>query len=62
MFVLLKHILQNGIRTIYYDTLYDNYTMDQLSAISRLISSTNANIVNVNTGNTYMKELINNVL
>jgi dCMP deaminase len=53
----LKHILQCGIREIYYDQLYSNYTTEQLNSIKLLILSTKAKVMNVNTNEDYLTDL-----
>jgi dCMP deaminase len=53
----LKTILQAGIRTVYYDILYDKFEEIEEVALRRLIKSTNAKIINVNNGLSLMSEL-----
>ncbi len=53
----LKHILQCGIRTVYYDKLYSQYENIQIDAINRLIKSTGANVVNINNNKQYIDDL-----
>jgi dCMP deaminase len=55
----LKHILQSKIRLVYYDQLYSKYTISEKEAIERLIKSTDANVININTKNNYIYELNN---
>lgn len=53
----LKHILQCRIRTVYYNELYSKFTQEQKTAISLLILSTGANIINMNTKMDYLFDL-----
>jgi dCMP deaminase len=53
----LKHILQTGIRTVYYDELYIRFTSEQRDALRLLIKSTNAYIVNINSFVEYIEDL-----
>jgi dCMP deaminase len=53
----LKHILQCRIRTVYYDKCYPRQTDEQKDAIKRLILSTGAKIVNINTKADYLTDL-----
>ncbi len=53
----LKHILQCHINTIYYGELYSKFNDEQKDAIKRLIMSTGAKIININTSVEYLKEL-----
>lgn len=53
----LKHILQCGIRTVYYDKLYSQYENVQIDAINRLIKSTGANVININNNKQYIDDL-----
>ena len=60
----LKHLLQAGIRTIIYDDpiiMQQRGTDDQKNAITRLILSTEATVVNINNNYDYYKELTRNV-
>jgi dCMP deaminase len=45
----LKHILQSGIRTIYYedDSIMDRFTIDQINAIELLVRSTKCSIIKI---------------
>ena len=56
----LKHILQAGIREIYYKdagVVRDRGTPEEKEAITRLINSTNAKVINVDTDIEYVIEL-----
>ena len=58
----LKHLLQAGIRTIVYNDpsiMRDRGTDDERNAIAKLIISTEATVVNINTGNDYIDEIHN---
>jgi len=56
----LKTILQTGIRTVYYDQLYDKFDEIEKEALRRLILSTGAKVMSVNAIN-YLEHLqINN--
>lgn len=57
----LKHMLQAGIREIYYkdpSIMRDRSSSDQKEAIGRLIEGTGAKVENVETGKSYKDELI----
>lgn len=56
----LKHMLQAGIREIYYQDpaiMRDRSTSEQKEAIVRLIEATGAKVENVQTGQLYTEEL-----
>lgn len=56
----LKHLLQAKVRSIYYDCpgiMKERGTDVEKEAITRLILSTKATVVNVNTGYEYYKEI-----
>lgn len=56
----LKHLLQAKVRTIIYDDpgiIKERGTADQKNAITRLILSTDANVVNINTHKDYYIEI-----
>lgn len=61
----LKHILQKQIRTIYYDTLYNNYTDIERESIKRMINSVESVerliIKNINNGNNYIDEIYKDI-
>lgn len=56
----LKHILQAGIREVYYKdagVVRDRGTLEEKEAITRLIQSTGARVINVDSGEEYEIEL-----
>jgi dCMP deaminase len=53
----LKHILQCGIREVYYDILYSKFTEENKEAIRVLILSTGAKIINISKNIDYLEDL-----
>ena len=56
----LKHILQSGVRTIWYNCpgiMRDRGSKEELLAIEKLITATGISVRNVNTGRSYLQDL-----
>ena len=54
----LKHLLQVGVRVIYYKEFYSRFTEQERREIVILLNSMNCLVENMVTGNRYQKELL----